>query len=272
MPRRVPHGIPAARPEGVTASLYAGVSAPARRVRVWPTRRRIALHRAQIPSIRGLSLPGRHGSGHLCRQGEVAAAAAVVLLPGPSRRSIRALRRMVRTGASVEWTVVANEVEALQLEYSWIKEFDPRFNVRYRDDKSYPFLAVTLGDEFPRAQVMRGAKRRALATSGPTRMRGRSARPSICSAGLPGAHLQRGFSSGQQQSGRPCLLGYIDKCSAPCVGRVTRAGAPRHRPGLLRLHGRQHDSVRPAHRAGHEGAAAELEFERAAGCATTCRP
>ena len=75
--------------------------------------------------------------------------------------------RMVRTGASVEWTVVANEVEALQLEYSWIKEYDPRFNVRYRDDKSYPFLAVTLGDTFPRAQVMRGTKRKGTRYFGP---------------------------------------------------------------------------------------------------------
>ena len=55
--------------------------------------------------------------------------------------------RMVRTGASVEWTVVSTEVEALQLEYAWIKEFDPRFNVKYRDDKSYPYLAVTMGEE-----------------------------------------------------------------------------------------------------------------------------
>src|SRR3954449_2997101 len=67
-------------------------------------------------------------------------------------------RQMVTTAASVEWTVVRTEVEALQLEYSWIKEFDPRFNVRYRDDKSYPSLAVTLNEEYPRLQVMRGPK------------------------------------------------------------------------------------------------------------------
>ena len=68
---------------------------------------------------------------------------------------------MLRSAAKVDWTVVATEVEALQLEYSWIKEFDPRFNVRYRDDKSYPYLAVTMGEDFPRVMVMRGAKRRA---------------------------------------------------------------------------------------------------------------
>ena len=66
---------------------------------------------------------------------------------------------MVTTAASVEWTVVNTEVEALQLEYSWIKEFDPRFNVKYRDDKSYPWLAVTVGEEFPRVMVGRGAKK-----------------------------------------------------------------------------------------------------------------
>ncbi len=64
---------------------------------------------------------------------------------------------MVTTASSVEWTVVATEVEAFQLEYSWIKEFDPRFNVKYRDDKSYPYLAVTLSEEVPRSMVMRGA-------------------------------------------------------------------------------------------------------------------
>jgi len=76
-------------------------------------------------------------------------------------------RQMVTTAASVEWTVVQTEVEALQLEYNWIKEFDPRFNVRYRDDKSYPSLAVTLYEEYPRLQVMRGPKRRGVRYFGP---------------------------------------------------------------------------------------------------------
>src|SRR4051794_23911761 len=75
--------------------------------------------------------------------------------------------QMVATARGVDWTVVNTEVEALQLEYTWIKEFDPRFNVRYRDDKSYPWLAVTLADEFPRLQVMRGAKRKGVRYFGP---------------------------------------------------------------------------------------------------------
>jgi excinuclease ABC subunit C len=134
---------------------------------------------------------------------------------------------MLRAAASADWTVVGTEVEALQLEYSWIKEFDPRFNVRYRDDKSYPYLAVTMDEEFPRVMVMRGARRRGVRYFGPyshawairdtvdTLLRVFPVR--TCSAGV----FKR---SGQ--IGRPCLLGYIGKCSAPCVGRI---GAAEHR-------------------------------------------
>jgi excinuclease ABC subunit C len=76
-------------------------------------------------------------------------------------------RQMVMTAGSVEWTVVNTEVEALQLEYNWIKEFDPRFNIRYRDDKSYPVLAVTLNEEYPRLMVYRGARRKGVRYFGP---------------------------------------------------------------------------------------------------------
>lgn len=129
---------------------------------------------------------------------------------------------MVTTAASVEWTVVATEVEALQLEYSWIKEFDPRFNVKYRDDKSYPYLAVTMNEEFPRVQVMRGAKKKGVRYFGPyghawairetVDLMLRVFPVRTCSAGV----FKR-----SAQIGRPCLLGYIGKCAAPCVGRVT---------------------------------------------------
>jgi len=134
---------------------------------------------------------------------------------------------MVRTGASVEWTVVTTEVEALQLEYAWIKEFDPRFNVRYRDDKSYPYLAVTLGEEFPRAQVMRGAKRKGTRYFGPY-AHAWAIRETLDLAlrVFPVRTCSSGVFKRAGQVGRPCLLGYIDKCSAPCVGRVDAA---RHR-------------------------------------------
>ena len=128
---------------------------------------------------------------------------------------------MVRTAASVEWTVVSTEVEALQLEYNWIKEFDPRFNVRYRDDKTYPWLAVTLDEAFPRAQVMRGAKRKGVKYFGPY-AHAWAIRDTLDA--LLRVFPMRTCSSGvfkrAGQVGRPCLLGYIDKCSAPCVGRV----------------------------------------------------
>jgi excinuclease ABC subunit C len=129
---------------------------------------------------------------------------------------------MLNTAAGVDWTVVGTEVEAFQLEYSWIKEFDPRFNIRYRDDKSYPYLAVTMGEEYPRVMVMRGAKRKGTKYFGPyshawairdtvdTLLRVFPVR--TCSAGV----FKR---SGQ--IGRPCLLGYIGKCSAPCVKRIS---------------------------------------------------
>jgi excinuclease ABC subunit C len=129
---------------------------------------------------------------------------------------------MVTTAASVEWTVVSTEVEALQLEYSWIKEFDPRFNVKYRDDKSYPYLAVTMGDEVPRVQVMRGAKRKGTRYFGPY-AHAWAIRETVdlLLRVFPVRTCSNGVFRRAQQIGRPCLLGYIGKCSAPCVGWIS---------------------------------------------------
>ena len=174
-------------------------------------------------------------------------------------------RQMVTTAASVEWTVVSTEVEALQLEYNWIKEFDPRFNVRYRDDKSYPVLAVTLHEEFPRLHVYRGPRRRGVRYFGPYAhawairetldLLTRVFPARVCSAGVFKRH---------GQIGRPCLLGYIDKCSAPCVGNVT---ADEHRAIVEDfcdfLSGKTDKMIRRFEQE-MEAAAAELEFERAA--------
>jgi excinuclease ABC subunit C len=131
---------------------------------------------------------------------------------------------MVRTAAKVDWTVVATEVEALQLEYSWIKEYDPRFNVRYRDDKSYPYLAVTMGEDFPRVMVMRGAKRRGVRYFGPY-SHAWAIRETVDALlrVFPVRTCSAGVFKRAGQIGRPCLLGYIGKCSAPCVGRVSEA-------------------------------------------------
>ena len=133
----------------------------------------------------------------------------------------RAPSRWCTTAAGVEWTVVATEVEALQLEYSWIKEFDPRFNVRYRDDKSYPCLAVTLDEEFPRLQVMRGAKRKGVRYFGPySHAWAIRETLDLLLRVFPARTCSAGVFKRAGQVGRPCLLGYIGKCSAPCVGRV----------------------------------------------------
>ena len=131
---------------------------------------------------------------------------------------------MVTTAASVEWTTVGTEVEALQLEYSWIKEFDPRFNVKYRDDKSYPWLAVTLDEEFPRVQVMRGVKKKGTRYFGPySHAWAIRETVDLLLRVFPMRSCSKGVFNRAAQSGRPCLLGYIDKCAAPCVGRVSPA-------------------------------------------------
>ncbi|MEU5185010.1 excinuclease ABC subunit UvrC [Streptomyces longwoodensis] len=130
-------------------------------------------------------------------------------------------RSMVTTAASVEWTVVSTEVEALQLEYSWIKEYDPRFNVKYRDDKSYPYLAVTMNEEYPRVQVMRGHKKKGVRYFGPY-AHAWAIRDTVdlLLRVFPVRTCSAGVFKNAARSGRPCLLGYIGKCSAPCVGRV----------------------------------------------------
>ncbi|GGR64695.1 MULTISPECIES: excinuclease ABC subunit UvrC [Streptomyces] len=131
-------------------------------------------------------------------------------------------RTMVTTAASVEWTVVSTEVEALQLEYSWIKEYDPRFNVKYRDDKSYPYLAVTMNEQFPRVQVMRGHKKKGVRYFGPY-AHAWAIRDTVdlLLRVFPVRTCSAGVFKNAARTGRPCLLGYIDKCSAPCVGRIT---------------------------------------------------
>jgi excinuclease ABC subunit C len=131
-------------------------------------------------------------------------------------------RTMVTTAASVEWTVVSTEVEALQLEYSWIKEYDPRFNVKYRDDKSYPYLAVTMNEEFPRVQVMRGHKKKGVRYFGPY-AHAWAIRDTVdlLLRVFPVRTCSAGVFKNAARTGRPCLLGYIGKCSAPCVGRIS---------------------------------------------------
>ena len=128
---------------------------------------------------------------------------------------------MVHAASSVEWTVVGSELESLQLEYTWIKEFKPRFNVVFRDDKTYPYLAVTMGEKLPRVQVMRGERRKGTRYFGPYTAGAIRETMDTLLRVFPVRSCSAGVLKRAQASGRPCLLGYIDKCSAPCVGRVT---------------------------------------------------
>jgi len=129
---------------------------------------------------------------------------------------------MVTTAASVEWTVVRSEVEALILEHTWIKQYDPRFNVVFKDDKSYPYLAVTMNEKYPRIQVMRGDRKPGVRYFGPY-ARAWAIRETVDTllTALPVRTCAPGVFRKAERQGRPCLLGYIDKCSAPCVGRIS---------------------------------------------------
>jgi len=174
-------------------------------------------------------------------------------------------RQMVTTAANVEWTVVATEVEALQLEYNWIKEFDPRFNVRYRDDKTYPVLAVTLNEEFPRLTVYRGPRRKGVRYFGPySHAWAIRETLDLLTRVFPARTCSAGVFKRHSQIERPCLLGYIDKCSAPCVGRVS---AQQHRAIVTNfcdfLAGRTDRFARDLERQ-MNAAAEQLDFERAA--------
>ncbi|MGW1048219.1 excinuclease ABC subunit UvrC [Streptomyces sp. NPDC002521] len=174
-------------------------------------------------------------------------------------------RTMVTTAASVEWTVVSTEVEALQLEYSWIKEYDPRFNVKYRDDKSYPYLAVTMNEEFPRVQVMRGHKKKGVRYFGPYG-HAWAIRDTVdlLLRVFPVRTCSAGVFKNAARTGRPCLLGYIGKCSAPCVGRIS----PEDHQELAEefcdfMAGRTGTYLRRLEKQMME-AAEEMEYERAA--------
>ena len=174
-------------------------------------------------------------------------------------------RQMVMTAGSVEWTVVGTEVEALQLEYNWIKEFDPRFNIRYRDDKSYPVLAVTLNEEYPRLFVYRGPRRKGVRYFGPySHAWAIRETLDLLTRVFPARACSNGVFKRHNQIGRPCLLGYIDKCAAPCVGRVS---VEEHRRIVLDfcdfLAGKTDRLARDMEQQ-MNAAAEQLDFERAA--------
>ncbi|HEY2672418.1 MAG TPA: excinuclease ABC subunit UvrC [Rugosimonospora sp.] len=173
--------------------------------------------------------------------------------------------QMVTTAARVDWIVVGTEVEALQQEYTWIKEYDPRFNVRYRDDKSYPFLAVTLNEEFPRLQVMRGAKRKGVRYFGPySHAWAIRETLDLLLRVFPARTCSAGVFKRSGQIGRPCLLGYIGKCSAPCVGQVDAEEHRRIVDDFCDFMAGRTDTMERRLQREMQAASDSLEFEKAA--------
>jgi excinuclease ABC subunit C len=172
---------------------------------------------------------------------------------------------MVAEAARVEWIVTTNEVEALQLEVTFIKKYRPRFNVRYRDDKSYPYLAVTLDEDVPRAMVMRGKKRKGVEYFGPfTHAYAIRETLDLLLRVFPIRSCRPGVFDRARRAGRPCLLYDIGRCSGPCVGAVT----PEEHRGLVEdfcafMEG-AHEPVVKRLEAEMAAAAEKLEFEQAA--------
>ena len=200
------------------------------RVLTWnpcPIQRRTVPRPAPSPSTGGLPLPRRHGR---------------VIYVGKAKNLRSRLNSYFGdvsacTRAPGRWSppppgrvdLVSTEVEALQQEFNWIKQFDPRFNVRYRDDKSYPFLAVTLNEEYPRLQVIRGPSARVCATSVRTRMPGPSARPSTCCCGCsPPAPARPGVQAARPD--RPALPARLHR---QVLGAVRRPGQRRRAPRIV---------------------------------------
>ncbi|TJY70883.1 excinuclease ABC subunit UvrC [Arthrobacter sp. CAU 1506] len=172
---------------------------------------------------------------------------------------------MVHTAASVEWTIVGSELEAIQLEYTWIKEFTPRFNIMFRDDKSYPYLAVTMGEKFPRVQVMRGERRKGVKYFGPY-YPAKAIRETVDTLlrVFPVRSCSTGVFNRAQRTGRPCLLGYIDKCSAPCVGRISPEDHKALAAEFCAFMGGEADRFIRALEKKMAAAVAELDYESAA--------
>ena len=174
-------------------------------------------------------------------------------------------RQMVQSASKVIWTVVRTEVEALQLEYTWIKRYDPRFNVMYRDDKSYPMLAVSVGELYPRLFLYRGPRRKGVRYFGPySHAWAIRETLDLLIRLFPARTCSKGVFNRHQQLGRPCLLGYIDKCAAPCVGRVSAAEHREIVDGFVSFMAGNTGSLTAQLRREMGKASDELDFEKAA--------
>lgn len=173
--------------------------------------------------------------------------------------------QMLDEATTVEWIQVANELEALMLEFNLIQEHRPRFNVDLKDDKSYPFLAVTVGDEWPRPMVTRGKRRRGVKYFGPYGHAGAIRETlDLLLRTFPARTCTDSKFATHQRMGKPCLLFHIEKCSGPCVGEVTREDYDGIVKGLLRFLDGDTDEVVDRLKREMAEASADLEFEAAA--------
>ncbi|MBT8240422.1 MAG: excinuclease ABC subunit UvrC, partial [Acidimicrobiia bacterium] len=173
--------------------------------------------------------------------------------------------QMVATADRVEWIQVDTDVEALMLEYNLIKEHRPRFNIRLVDDKSYPYLAVTVSDQWPRPRVMRGKKRKGTRYFGPYAHAWaiRDTLDSLLRV-FPVRSCSDNKLDRHAKLGKPCLLYHIEKCSAPCVGAVSKEDYDQMVADLVEFLEGDTDPVLRRLETQMNSAAAELEFEQAA--------
>ncbi len=173
--------------------------------------------------------------------------------------------QMVATAETVEWTIVRNEVEALMLEYSLIKQHRPRFNVRLRDDKSYPFLAVTAADKWPRAMVVRGRKRKGNRYFGPY-AHAYAIRDTLdlLLRSFPIRTCSENKFQEHERLGRPCLLFHIEKCAGPCVAEIEEMEYRELVTQLCEFLDGDTDEIVQTLEREMRGAADQLDFEKAA--------
>lgn len=173
--------------------------------------------------------------------------------------------RMVHEAVRVDWTIVATELEALALEFSWIKQYHPTYNVQFKDDKSYPYLAISMGDEFPRIFITRKEKRPGLKYFGPyTNAWALRNTYEVLLKVFPVRSCSVGNFQRAQRTKRQCLLGDIGKCAAPCVGWVT---PEEHRAIAVKLDAfmeKGMENLLPTLRTEMADASEKEEFERAA--------
>jgi excinuclease ABC subunit C len=186
---------------------------------------------------------------------------------GPPESLLPRTRQMVAAAETVEWIEVRNEVEALFLEYNLIKRHRPRFNIRYKDDKSYPYLAVTLDEEWPRAMVLRGAKRKGVRYFGPF-AHAYAIRETLdlLLRTFPIRTCTQNKFDRHHRLGRPCLYAHIEKCAAPCVGDIDREEYAHLVDELLAFLDGEHTAVVQRLERQMREASDALEFERAARC------